>query len=78
MACLHNKEPIGMSGVDLHMEDLVQDITYFNQADNSYAFIINNDGTSPVMSCTIFLLKSVNSWKLEQVYSASQLKLNML
>lgn len=44
MACLHNKEPIGMSGVDLHMEDLVQDITYFNQADSSYAFIINSNG----------------------------------
>lgn len=44
MACLHNKEPIGMSGVDLHMEDLVQDITYFNQADSSYAFIINTNG----------------------------------
>lgn len=44
MACLHYKEPIGISGVDLHMEDLVQDITYFNQADNSYAFMINEDG----------------------------------
>ncbi|XP_046344826.2 VWFA and cache domain-containing protein 1-like [Haliotis rufescens] len=35
---------IGMVGVDLHMEDIVQDITYYNPGDGSYAFVVTTDG----------------------------------
>jgi hypothetical protein len=31
-------------GVDLHMEDIVQDVTYYDEMDGSYAFIINSEG----------------------------------
>lgn len=43
-ACIHDGDLIGVVGVDLHMEDIAQDITYFNQEEDSYAFIINTDG----------------------------------
>ncbi|GAB1599475.1 VWFA and cache domain-containing protein 1-like isoform X3 [Argonauta hians] len=43
-ACIHDGTLIGVVGVDLHMEDIAQDITYFNQEESSYAFIINTDG----------------------------------
>lgn len=43
-ACIHEGDLIGVVGVDLHMEDIAQDITYFNQEEDSYAFIINTDG----------------------------------
>ena len=42
--CFHYKKPIGISGVDLYMEDLVQDITYYNRGDGSYVFLVNNKG----------------------------------
>ena len=42
--CLHNGSPIGVSGIDLHMEDLVQEVTYYNQGDGSYAFVVNEKG----------------------------------
>nr|XP_022322709.1 LOW QUALITY PROTEIN: VWFA and cache domain-containing protein 1-like [Crassostrea virginica] len=42
--CFHGKELIGIMGVDLHMEDVVQDVTYYNQEINSYIFLINTDG----------------------------------
>ena len=42
--CFHGKELIGIMGVDLHMEDVVQDVTYYNQEINSYIFFINTDG----------------------------------
>ncbi|KAL8604767.1 hypothetical protein ACOMHN_017726 [Nucella lapillus] len=35
---------MGMVGVDLHMEDIVQDITYYNNDDQSYAFLITTQG----------------------------------
>ena len=35
---------MGMVGVDLHMEDIVQDITYYNNNDQSYAFLITTHG----------------------------------
>lgn len=35
---------IGMVGVDLHMEDVAQDITYYNNNDQSYAFLITTEG----------------------------------
>lgn len=43
-SCYHNDKLIGIMGVDLHMEDIVQDVTYFDEMDGSYAFIINSDG----------------------------------
>lgn len=84
MACLHNKEPIGMSGVDLHMEDLVQDITYFNQADNSYAFMINENGytimhpsfTRPVK--TSLQPMHTDIWHFENVPGFEDVRSNML
>lgn len=42
--CFHNEEVIGIMGVDLHMEDIVQDVTYYDEMDGSYAFIINAEG----------------------------------
>ena len=42
--CLHNGSPIGVSGIDLHMADIVQEITYYNQDDGSYAFMVNENG----------------------------------
>ncbi|XP_061168196.1 VWFA and cache domain-containing protein 1-like [Saccostrea echinata] len=42
--CFHGKELIGIMGIDLHMEDVVQDVTYYNQDINSYVFLINTDG----------------------------------
>ncbi|GFO03081.1 vwfa and cache domain-containing protein 1, partial [Plakobranchus ocellatus] len=48
-ACVHTlpdvpdlRHLIGLVGVDLHMEDVVQDITYYSHADSSYAFIISS------------------------------------
>lgn len=84
MACLHNKEPIGMSGVDLHMEDLVQDITYFNQADNSYAFMINEKGytimhpsfTRPIK--TNLQPMHTDIWHFENVPGFEGVRSNML
>ncbi|CAG5123241.1 unnamed protein product, partial [Candidula unifasciata] len=35
---------IGLVGVDLHMEDVAQDVTYYSHADNSYAFIVTTQG----------------------------------
>ncbi|XP_055956054.1 VWFA and cache domain-containing protein 1 [Patella vulgata] len=35
---------IGMVGIDLHVEDIVQDITYYNQDGQSYTFIVTTDG----------------------------------
>ncbi|ESO86641.1 hypothetical protein LOTGIDRAFT_128750, partial [Lottia gigantea] len=35
---------IGMVGVDLHVEDIVQDVTYYNQDGQSYSFIVTVDG----------------------------------
>lgn len=46
--CFHGKELIGIMGVDLHMEDVVQDVTYYNQDINSYIFLINTDGKTAV------------------------------
>ncbi|XP_012946227.1 VWFA and cache domain-containing protein 1 isoform X2 [Aplysia californica] len=35
---------IGLVGMDLHMEDVAQDITYYSYADSSYAFIVTPQG----------------------------------
>ncbi|KAK3089856.1 hypothetical protein FSP39_007106 [Pinctada imbricata] len=42
--CLHGDEFFGVMGVDLHMEDIVQDVTYYSKDTGSYSFIINNEG----------------------------------
>ena len=42
--CFHYDDVIGIMGVDLHMEDIVQDVTYYDEMDGSYAFIINSEG----------------------------------
>lgn len=44
---------IGIVGVDLHMEDIVQDITYYNPGDGSYAFVVTTDGQSQFISNVI-------------------------
>ena len=44
--CFHNNKVIGIMGVDLHMEDIVQDITYYDEMDGSYAFVITSEGMS--------------------------------
>ena len=44
--CLHNGSPIGVSGIDLHVADLVQEITYYNPEDGSYSFMVNENGKS--------------------------------
>ena len=55
-ACIHTlpdqpelRHLIGLVGVDLHMEDVVQDITYYSHADSSYAFIISTKGGSTLL-----------------------------
>ena len=47
--CLHLGNPIGVTGIDLHMEDIAQEITYYNQVDGSYAFMVNENGKFPQM-----------------------------
>lgn len=42
--CFYEGSAVGVVGVDLHMEDIAQDITYYNQGDGSYAFIIDTAG----------------------------------
>ncbi|KAL4236844.1 VWFA and cache domain-containing protein 1 [Mactra antiquata] len=84
MPCLHNKLPIGMSGVDLHMEDIVQDITYFNRADNCYAFMINVNGytimhpsfTRPIK--TNLQPMHTDIWHFENVAGFEDVRINML
>ncbi|KAH3694838.1 hypothetical protein DPMN_082279 [Dreissena polymorpha] len=84
MACLHNKEPIGVSGVDLHMEDLVQDITYFNQADSSYAFMITDTGYTIMHPTFMRPIKTsmqpmhTDIWHFENVPGFEKVRSNML
>ena len=55
-ACIHDGDLIGVVGVDLHMEDIAQDITYFNQEEDSYAFIINTDGKQQKLSPLVLFI----------------------
>jgi len=59
MACMLNGAAIGVSGVDLHLEDLVQDVTYFNQGDDAYAFIINTYGKATWGSDEVLLYSKI-------------------
>ena len=82
--CLNDKVPIGMAGVDLHMEDLVQDITYFNRADGAYAFMINDKGytimhptfTRPIK--TNIQPMHTDIWHYENVPGFESVRSNML
>ncbi|XP_060082073.1 VWFA and cache domain-containing protein 1-like [Ylistrum balloti] len=41
--CFHDNQVIGVTGVDLHMEDIVQDMTYLD-GEQAYLFLINTEG----------------------------------
>ncbi len=42
--CIINDKVIGIVGLDINMADLLEDITYFEKGEKSYAFLINNQG----------------------------------
>ena len=44
--CYHVDYFIGILGMDLHLPDLVEDLTYFSQTGGRYAFIIDDHGTA--------------------------------
>lgn len=44
LPCFHNGEFIGVTGTDISIEDLLSDITFFNQGQSTYAFMITNSG----------------------------------
>lgn len=83
-ACLHNGVPIGVSGVDLHMEELVQEITYYNQGDGSYAFMVNVNGytimhpsfTRPIK--TNLQPMHTDIWHYENVQGFEEVRSNIL
>ena len=41
---------LGVAAVDLTLEDLLANIEYFNEGELSYAFIINKEGKSYLMT----------------------------
>ena len=44
LPCYHKGEFIGVAGTDINMEDLLSDVTYFNQGQITYAFLISGSG----------------------------------
>ena len=63
---------MGMVGVDLHMEDIVQDITYYNNNDQSYAFLITTHGERslsavepPPLPRLTYRIRQKGSWMIE-------------
>ena len=44
LPCFHNGNFIGVVGTDIHVEDLLSDITFFNQGQSTYAFVVSNSG----------------------------------
>ena len=46
-SCIINGKLIGIVGIDVNMADLLEDITYFEKGEKSYAFLINNQGNLP-------------------------------
>ena len=42
--CIINDKVIGIVGMDVNMADLLEDITYFEKGEESYAFLINHQG----------------------------------
>lgn len=44
LPCFHEGKFIGVAGTDINMDDLLSDITFFNQGQSTYAFMISNSG----------------------------------
>ena len=44
LSCFHQGTFIGVAGTDINIEDLLSDITFFNQGQSTYAFMISNSG----------------------------------
>ncbi|XP_022802239.1 VWFA and cache domain-containing protein 1-like [Stylophora pistillata] len=44
LPCFHYGKFIGVTGTDINIEDLLSDITFFNQDQSTYAFMIANSG----------------------------------
>lgn len=44
LPCFHEGKFIGVAGTDINMNDLLSDITFFNQGQSTYAFMISNSG----------------------------------
>ena len=44
LPCFHKGNFIGVVGTDIHVEDLLSDITFFNQGQSTYAFVVSNSG----------------------------------
>ncbi|XP_064624547.1 VWFA and cache domain-containing protein 1-like isoform X2 [Lineus longissimus] len=40
----YNEHVIGITGIDLHLGDLVEDVTYYDNDRSAYSFLINTDG----------------------------------
>lgn len=44
LPCFHEGKFIGVAGTDINMDDLLSDITFFNQGQSTYAFMISISG----------------------------------
>ncbi len=44
LPCFHDGKFIGVAGTDINIDDLLSDITFFNQGQSTYAFMISNSG----------------------------------
>ena len=42
--CYHDDKLLGVMGVDIHLGDVVDGITYFSHDKNAYAFLIDKTG----------------------------------
>lgn len=42
--CFESGHLLGVVGLDIHLGDLVEDVTYFNQKQNLEAFLIDHHG----------------------------------
>ena len=40
----YNEHVIGITGIDLHLGDLVEDVTYYDNDRSAYSFLIDTDG----------------------------------
>ncbi|XP_006825614.1 VWFA and cache domain-containing protein 1-like [Saccoglossus kowalevskii] len=43
-ACYYNNRLLGIVGIDLNMGDMLEDITYFEEGELSYAFMVDDQG----------------------------------
>lgn len=44
MQVVHENQLVGVVGIDITMADLLEDVTYFNPGQSSYAFLMDNRG----------------------------------